>query len=139
MRSKAYWGYNAEFLSRAEPELTFRAEKFGPEFLVFVLEAQERYVGFYSLVPLTAMVIELYDLFVEPDHIGQGAGKLLWSHAVETARSLGCRTMVLTADPHAEAFYKKRGAVTTGYVPSSVETGRNLPRMEYQIQQDESL
>jgi GNAT superfamily N-acetyltransferase len=133
IRSKAYWGYDAEFMSKAVPELTLDPDKFGPDFLVFVLAADGRYFGFYSLIPLDSATIELHHLFVDPDHVGTGLGASLWRHAVETARTLNYRTIVLTADPHAEPFYVRRGAVTRAYVTSPIQMDRSLPRMQYQI------
>ena len=132
-RSKAYWGYDAEFMVKAEPELTIRPEKFGDAFLVFVLQNQNHVLGFYSLIPKEAKNIELHDLFVEPSEIGKGRGKQLWNHAVQTAKLLGYQRMVWTADPHAESFYQRRGAVTRSYLPSPVMADRMLPHMEYQL------
>ena len=131
VRSKAHWGYDAEFMARAAEDLEFRPEKFQPGFLVFVMESAGRYWGFYGLIPLSATAIELHDLFVDPEEIGTGLGKRLWRHAVETAKALGYSRMELTSDPNAEGFYRKMGAVAIGMVGSPVMKGRRLPRMEF--------
>ena len=133
LRSKAWWGYDSAFMDRAAPELRFNPSKFEPEFLVFVAERAAQLEGFYSLIPLTRDQIELYDLFVDPPFIGAGVGGKLWRHAVETARSRHYGAILLTADPHAEGFYRKQGAVTLSSIPSHLETGRALPRMEYRL------
>lgn len=118
---------------RAQPELMFNPAKFHPRFLVFVCGNGQRIAGFYTLIPLPSKAVELNDLWVDPQYIGLGIGKQLWLHAIETARAHGYQTILLTADPNAEAFYRKRGAITIGSVPSNVGVGRNLPRMEYRL------
>jgi GNAT superfamily N-acetyltransferase len=131
IRSKAWWGYDPAFMARAAPELTFHPSRFEPEFLVYVSERDGCLAGFYGLIPLNQDQVQLNDLFVDPVFIGTGIGAELWHHAVETARSRNYRAILLSADPNAETFYRKQGAVTIGSVPSTVETGRILPRMEY--------
>jgi len=133
LRSKAHWGYSASFLERARPELEFHAAKFQPDFHVYVLEVEDKPVGFCSLIPIDRDTVELYDLFVEPGHIGKGYGKELWEHAVGLALNLGFRKLVLTADPNAEPFYTSRGVVRTGEKGSPVTSDRPLPMMEYAL------
>ncbi len=58
--------------------------------------------------------MELSRLMVEPDRVGVGIGRALWEHAVATARSLGAILITLDADPNAEPFYRRMGAVTVG-------------------------
>jgi GNAT superfamily N-acetyltransferase len=133
MRSKAYWRYDADFLAEARGKLEFRPEKFLPDFHVYVFEEDGDPVGFCSLIPIGEGQIELHDLFIEPSHIGKGYGKQLWNHAVNLARELGFRAMVLTADPNVEAFYGRQGAIRTGEKASSVRANHRLPVMEYRI------
>jgi len=132
MRSKAYWGYDQSFLSDARRELEFRPEKFQPDFHVFLLESKREIVGFYSLIP-QGTEIELHDLFVEPHHIGTGCGKRLWNHAMGVVRELGFHTVTLTADPNAEAFYSRQGAVRVGETTSTIRSDRKLPVMKYRL------
>ena len=75
--------------------------------------------------------MELHDLFVEPDCIGKGFGKQLWDHAVQVARSQGFRTLVLAADPNAEPFYVRQGAIRVGEKTSPVRPDRRLPVLEF--------
>jgi predicted N-acetyltransferase YhbS len=73
------------------------------------------------------------DLFVEPSHIGKGLGKRHWDHAIDLARRMGYRTVVLTADPHAEPFYVRQGAVRVGEKPFLVLPGHVLPILDYHL------
>jgi GNAT superfamily N-acetyltransferase len=131
VRSKGYWGYDDSFLESARPELEFHAGKFSPDFHVYILEAEDGPLGYCSLIPVDSYTVELYDLFIEPHHIGKGCGKQLWDYAVNLARSLGFSRLVLTADPNAEPFYAHQGAVRIGEKTSPLLSDRALPVMEY--------
>jgi N-acetylglutamate synthase-like GNAT family acetyltransferase len=131
MRSKAHWGYDAEFMRNVRADLEVIPEKFMPGFQVYVLENEAGIMGFYSLRPADAEAIILEDLFIEPKHIGCGYGKLLWEHSLAVARSLGYRKLTLVSDPYAESFYAHLGAVRIGEAESNALAGRMLPLMEY--------
>ncbi|MDP8982436.1 MAG: GNAT family N-acetyltransferase [Acidobacteriota bacterium] len=132
LRSKAYWGYDREFMEAATAELTFRPEKY-PGLEVYVLETGTRVVGFCSLIPRSAVEVELDALFVEPDSIRYGYGKTLWDYAVLRARELGFEEMTFTSDPHAEGFYRERGAEKVGEKASNITPSRVLPFMRYRL------
>jgi len=131
VRSKCYWGYDASFLADARKELEFLPNKFEPDFHVYVLQECGQIMGFCSLIPRNHEAIELHDLFIEPEHIGKGYGKLLWEYSVKLARELGFARLFLTADPNAEPFYERQGAVRISENESPVRSGRKLPVMEY--------
>ena len=66
--------------------------------------------------------------------IGSGVGGMLLAEVLATARARGIRSIVLDADPGAEAFYARFGARTTGVTPSGSIPGRSLPRMEFELE-----
>jgi GNAT superfamily N-acetyltransferase len=131
IRSKAHWGYGEAFMTAARPALEFRAEKFRPDFLVYVLEVDNLRVGFCSMLPVDDDTVELHDLFIDPAHIGCGHGKRLWLFALDVARGRGFKRLILTADPNAEPFYSAQGARRIGEQPSPVQDDRLLPVLEY--------
>jgi N-acetylglutamate synthase-like GNAT family acetyltransferase len=131
VRSKAHWGYDDSFMKRSRADLEFHANKFLPDFHVYILEADGEPLGYCSLIPVDSYTVELHDLFIEPRHIGKGHGKRLWDHAVNLARRLGFTRLILTADPNAEPFYARQGALRIGEKPSPVDSDRKLPVMEY--------
>jgi N-acetylglutamate synthase-like GNAT family acetyltransferase len=131
VRSKAHWGYEDSFMERSRADLEFRASKFLPDFHVYILEADGEPLGYCSLIPVDSNTVELNDLFIEPRHIGKGYGKELWNYAVNLARTLGFSRLVLTADPNAEPFYARQGALRIGEKTSPVGSDRKLPVMEY--------
>jgi GNAT superfamily N-acetyltransferase len=125
-RSKAHWGYDAEFLRRVAAELTITPRAI-TEHEVWVLEDDGRIIGFHRVIPGEPAVLE--DLWLEPEAIGAGHGRRLWEHAVGVARAGGAAAMELDAEPHAMGFYERMGAVLVGVTASQVVPGRELPRM----------
>jgi GNAT superfamily N-acetyltransferase len=130
-RSKAHWGYSDEFMEAVRDELTYSPQLCSSGSMI-VAERAGRVLGFYRLiegVPET----RLESLFVDPAAIGTGAGKALLEHALGAAAALGAEWVTLEADPNAESFYAKFGAVRTGEVPSASLPGRVLPRMRFDL------
>ncbi len=130
MRSKAYWGYDEQFLEACRDDLRITS-KYIATCHVYVLRLDDRIIGFYGLRWHPDNTIELADLFIDPEFIGQGYGSQLWQHAVQLADRLGCQALFVSSDPHAEDFYKKMGAQRVGEVYSTAITGRVLPLLQY--------
>jgi GNAT superfamily N-acetyltransferase len=131
LRSKRLWGYDDDFMRNASSDLEIVPESFLTR-QYFVLESESTMQGFYSLEPLHDGV-ELTHLFVVPEGVRHGFGRLLWDHAVNTARRAGYRRMKITSDPNAEGFYIAMGAVPIGAVESPVVPGRKLPVLEFRL------
>jgi GNAT superfamily N-acetyltransferase len=72
-------------------------------------------------------------MFVAPDALGRGTGRLLFEHTVSEARRLGFTRFTIDADPNAEPFYLAMGAVRIGATPSGSIPGRELPLLEYMV------
>jgi GNAT superfamily N-acetyltransferase len=128
LRSKAHWGYSSEFLEAVRAELSYSEKQLQSERMrFFVLESTGRAVGFYALAHQGDTEIELDALFVEPEHIGKGFGRLLIEHAKSVAAALGATRLIIQGDPNAERFYRAAGGVLTGTRPSGSIPGRFLP------------
>ncbi len=125
MRSKAYWGYEADFLARCRAALEVKTAALSAQ-PRFVAERRGRRLGFYGFEPLPDGVGLDY-LFVEPDCVGQGVGRALWRHALAVAARLGHPTLTVVADPNAAGFYRRMGAEPAGGQESELEPGRILP------------
>jgi GNAT superfamily N-acetyltransferase len=137
-RSKAHWGYSADFMEAARSELRITPEQLTTQ-RIFVLEQAGQVMGFYKLREVAVDGVELTDLFIDPAAIGRGWGRLLWEHAVTTARRAGYLQMTWESDPYAEGFYLHMGAQRTGQVESTVKSGRFLPRMRYTLRANEKI
>jgi GNAT superfamily N-acetyltransferase len=132
LRSKAHWGYDADFLAACRDDLTLSPDEIATS-TVYVFDGGDTPSGFYRLVVQDDGVAELDDLFVEPAAMGQGVGRRLWQHAVATAANLGCSEMVWQSDPQAEGFYLAMGAQRAGESESTVTPGRMLPLMRFRL------
>ncbi|MBK3640988.1 GNAT family N-acetyltransferase [Streptomyces sp. MBT33] len=131
LRSKAHWGYDPEFLASCREELTLA----GPELAArrtAVAERQGGIVGFTTFEGEPPQGV-LGMMFVDPDAIGQGIGRLLFTHVLETAQALGFTRFTIDADPNAEPFYEAMGGVPVGRVPSGSIPGRTLTQYLRQI------
>jgi GNAT superfamily N-acetyltransferase len=122
LRSKAHWGYDAAFMERVRPILTFSEDDLVAS-PVYVLDAGGTALGMYRLTgaPPTG---ELEDLWLLPDAIGHGSGRRMFQHALATARTLGFEELTIEAEPNAEGFYAAMGATRVGERRSP--TGRTL-------------
>jgi GNAT superfamily N-acetyltransferase len=130
-RSKAYWGFGESIMERIREAAHVSREHIEQSAAVNVLEIDGRVIGFYQLKVIPDG-LWLEDLFLEPDTIGKGYGKLLWDHAVETGRKLGYSAFDFEAEPFAEGFYARMGAVRTATRYSPI-TSRDMPLMRYEF------
>ena len=128
MRSKAYWGYDDNFMETFRPELTVTPEQIKRDH-VAVAERDARLAGFVHLRPERGDTLELLSLFIDTWAIRQGVGQRLWDYAIAYAHEHGYRRVTLESDPNAEAFYRKQGAVETGQRESNLMPGRMLTLM----------
>jgi GNAT superfamily N-acetyltransferase len=126
MRAKAHWGYDPQFLASVRPLLTLSAHDIEAG-AVYVLEGAGAPIGVYRVL-VTPPRGTLEDLWLEPRVIGSGRGRRLFDHALGTAASLGCASLTIEADPHAEGFYLAMGAVRIGARASA--SGRSLPLLQ---------
>ncbi|MBT8078351.1 MAG: GNAT family N-acetyltransferase [Gammaproteobacteria bacterium] len=128
MRSKAHWGYSAEFMDACRDELTCSADDIvSPDTAYLVAELAGRVAGYAALVRLDPQTADLEAMFVEPEMIGSGVGKVLMREIVSQARDMGVRRILIQADPNAAEFYAAAGATRCGERESDSVPGRMLP------------
>ncbi len=129
LRSKATWGYSAEFLERCAGDLAVSESQLrGGARHTIVATVQGEIVGFHTIEPQPTGELLLDAVFVEPAWIGRGIGRELFDHAVGVALKLGAARLVAIADPNAAGFYSRLGMRPDGEVPSPVDPARKLPR-----------
>ncbi len=129
MRSKDFWNYGIELIESWREELTIT-----PHFIedteVYKLQSHDGILGFYAYSFQQERTVKLEFLFIEPNEIGKGIGKLLINDFLKRLKSTKTKRILLDADPNAEEFYQKFGFQSVGKLASSIE-GRYLPIMEY--------
>jgi GNAT superfamily N-acetyltransferase len=127
--SKAHWGYDQEFMERFAAVIAIT-----PDYVrqneVWILEEAGKSAGFYALIRRGEMG-ELDHLWLLPQHIGKGLGRLLFDSAVERARDLGLRQLEWEAEPNAVGFYERMGGRTVRETMGQL--GRRLQVMARQI------
>ncbi|MEV7232432.1 GNAT family N-acetyltransferase [Streptomyces sp. NPDC051020] len=131
LASKGHWGYDDAFLASCRDELTMYPADIECR-RTTVAEEDGRVLGFTTLdgaPPEGALGM----MFVAPDALGRGIGRLLFEHTVAEARRLGFVRLTIDADPNAEPFYLAMGAVRIGATLSGSIPGRELPLLEYDV------
>ena len=131
LRSKAYWGYDDDFMAACVDELTITPDDLASDPII-VLE-DERGMAGLAQVTFDETGCYLEKLFVDTDRMGLGYGKALYAWALTVARGMGAPEMVIEADPDAVAFYEKMGSVRAGNAPSGSVAGRTLPRLVHPL------
>ena len=77
--------------------------------------------------------LDLDKLFVEPQQIRTGVGRVLMAHAIDEARRRGAKRLTILSDPYAAGFYERNGARRIGEAPSDAIPGRSVPLYEIKL------
>lgn len=126
LRSKAVWGYSADFIAASRPALMLRPEDLTRS-EVAVADRRGHALG-VSQVTVDGPLAVLDKIFVAPQALRGGIGTALFAHAAEAARRLGAREMRIDSDPGAAGFFLRMGAQEAGKVACDLVPGRFLPR-----------
>lgn len=131
IRSKAHWGYDADFMTRAAEAMRIRPEAIEDRRL-FVAEDKGRPIGVGGIGALDDEpgAFEISHLFVDPDAFGRGIGAALLERLVDDARARSATRLEILSDPQAAPFYRRMGAAPIGDAPSDAIPGRSLPLLE---------
>lgn len=131
-KSKAYWGFSEDILNEWKPLLTVTKDYIQKN-NVFKRVDSEKVIGYYSYFSADENTIKLDNLFIRPEFIGRGFGKILMNDFLKNIMRSGIKKVILDAEPNVEKFYKSFGFETVGQLESSMKD-RYLPIMELQIQ-----
>ena len=105
LRSKAHWGYDASFMETCRNLKQLHVK---PELIeaggVFVADHEGRLAGVYTLIPMDEATLDIDMLFVEPQFIGKGIGKALFTHICMAARATSAKRLIVESDPNAQGF-----------------------------------
>jgi GNAT superfamily N-acetyltransferase len=107
-----------------------------PETLVFedtsiregrthVAVADHRIVGFVT-TRAVGDIVDLEDLFVDPDWMRRGVARVLVLDAMTRVRAAGAKTIEVTANPHALDFYENVGFVADGATETQFGVGTRM-------------
>lgn len=118
MASKASWGYSAAQLEIWRENLTTSADSLA--WPTLVAEAQGRIVAMAQADP-TRRPWMLVACWVAPAFMHRGIGAALLREIGSMARDAGHDELHIDADPNAEAFYLRQGAIRFGAIPAAIE------------------
>ncbi len=133
LRSKAHWGYDADFMKASVPSLTVSKTMIAEGRVLVAEDRGGRLLGVAAANPLADGAFDLALLFVEPDAIGNGVGEKLFAAIAAQIGREGARRLLIESDPNAEGFYKRLGARRIGDASSTAIPGRMLPLLEFVI------
>ena len=133
-KSKAYWGYSDEQIEKWSAFLTVT-----PLYIdtngVYKLIIKNNTIGYYSFLYKDEKTVKLDNLFVLPEYIGKGFGKILMKHFLLEIDKTIVNKIILNSEPNAEQFYAKLGFVKTGQIETSIKD-RFMPIMELNIKSE---
>jgi N-acetylglutamate synthase-like GNAT family acetyltransferase len=130
-RSKAQWNYSSEQIEKWKDDLTISAE-YIDKYEVYKLKEDDKLIGYYSFQSVDYKKVKLDNIFINPEFIGRGYGKILMNHFFKKVKSKGFENIYLDSDPNAEKFYQNLGFKVIGQLESSIKN-RFLPIMELKI------
>ena len=129
-KSKAYWGYSEKQILEWSNLLTITNEYLEKNY-VFKLIDNYKIIGYYSYFYDSDSII-LDNLFILPEFIGKGFGKILMHHFLNKVKDSQLKRILLDSEPNAEKFYTKFGFIKIGEIKTSIPD-RFLPVMELQL------
>ena len=130
--AKRHWNYPEHWIQFWIPQLTISTDYIVSNEVWMMLD-KEKPIAFYALSQ-DEDGYELGHLWVSPDHIGKGIGKLLFTHALERCKLLNISSLKIYADPNAQTFYEKMGArKISEYHSDLFGEDRVLPIMEIKL------
>jgi GNAT superfamily N-acetyltransferase len=131
-KSKAFWGYSDEQIEIWSEFLTVSTTYIETN-SVYKLVVEDKIVGYYSFLYQDKQTIKLDNLFVLPEFIRKGFGRILMNDFLTNVKKITeINKIILNSEPNAEMFYAKLGFVKVGQIETSIE-GRYLPIMELNL------
>jgi ribosomal protein S18 acetylase RimI-like enzyme len=130
-RSKAHWNYSSEQIEKWKDDLTISSEYIDKN-EVYKLKDGDKLIGYYSFQSADNKKVKLDNIFINPEFIGKGYGKILMNHFFKLVKNQGFEYIYLYSDPNAERFYQNLGFKVIGQLESSIKN-RFLPIMELEI------
>ena len=124
--AKSYWGYPEHWIRQWRAQLTITPD-YVRDHEVYAIANGDMLVGFYALKGEGSR-LRLDHLWVQPEYIGTGVGRILFTHALQRAAARSAEEIEIHADPHAAGFYRHMGAQQIGEVDATIDdVERHLP------------
>nr|WP_298690298.1 GNAT family N-acetyltransferase [uncultured Dongia sp.] len=131
-RSKAHWGYDSDFMENVRRQIRVHPDAVKAGRVWVAVDATDRPLGVVEVDPIDDTVADITLLFIAPENLRRGIGRALYEKAIDLARQLGVRELLIDSDPQAAAFYASMGATRIGAEPTGYQ-GRLLPKFSVAI------
>ena len=115
IQGKGYWGHSEEWLGELATFFEVNWDYVARGWIRLIC-LKGRVIGFYGFELDGEGKPKLDHLWLLPEFIGKGIGRIVWSEVLEHARRDGFDSFILDSDPDAAGFYLKMGAVKIGEV-----------------------
>lgn len=132
IESESFWEYDSDHMEKFKSVYKI-TEEFISNNSTFVLEKDENIVGFYGFI-IENNEPSLEYLYIEPQYINKGYGKLLWNHMVENCKKNSIKGFSIVTSQQTKEFYTKMGAVQVGEIESLVQNVHKIPLLTYTLE-----
>lgn len=132
IESESFWDYGSDHIEKFKSVYKV-TEEFISNNSTFVIEKDGNIVGFYGFI-IENNVPSLEYLYIEPQYINKGYGKLLWNHMVENCNKNSIKGFSIVTSSQTKEFYTKMGAVQVGEIESLVQNGHKIPLLTYTLE-----
>ena len=130
VRATMHAGHDEAFIDRTMPALTITVPLIAANCVQVAEDGAGKVVGAVLVTPSAIQGIALlYGLFVDPAHWKRGIGRVLFGAAVVRAKEIKAGAITISAEPSAEGFYKRMGAIRIGEVPFYFSPETILPQL----------
>jgi predicted N-acetyltransferase YhbS len=134
VRATLQAGYDDAFIDCAMPALTVTLPAIKADCVRVAQDSAGNIVGIVSVMPSPLQGIAmLHHMFVDPACWKRGIGRMLFQAAVVRARALKTGAITITAEPSAEGFYQRMGAVRIGEQAFFFSPDIVLPHLLYLV------
>lgn len=132
VRATMHAGHDEAFIDRTMPALTITLPLISANCVQVAEGGASEVVGVVAVTPTGLQgIAQLYGLYVDPAHWKRGVGRVLFGAAIARAKAIKAGALMITAEPSAEGFYKRMGAVRIGEGPFYFSPETILPSLLY--------
>jgi GNAT superfamily N-acetyltransferase len=134
VRATMHAGYDEAFIDRSMPSLTITLPMISANYVQVAQDGSSEVVGVVWVMPTALQGIALlHGLYVDPARWKRGIGRVLFGAAVTRAKEIKAGAIMIYAEPSAEGFYKRMGAIRIGEGPFYFSPETILPHLLYVI------
>lgn len=130
-KSKAHWGYSDEQMEKWSQDLMI-SKDYIKKSEVYKLSLNDKIIAYYSYFNVNENTVKLDNLFVVPEEMRKGYGKMLMNDCINKTKKKKTAKIILEADPNAEKFYEGFGFLKINQIETSIKN-RFLPVMELKL------